>query len=97
MFPSFAADLAERVKKAGPIIIGLVGAGQMGTDLIVQIALMQGVRIGAIAVRAQRKNAVDAALLAGHGQPTLSRHRVHPPWTVSSSWGSSLYALISTY
>ena len=38
MFSSFAADLAERVKKAGPVIIGLVGAGQMGTDLIVQIA-----------------------------------------------------------
>ena len=71
MFSSFAADLAERVKKTGPIVIGLVGAGQMGTDLIVQIALMQGVRIGAIAVRAQRQNAVDAALLAGHSPADL--------------------------
>jgi predicted homoserine dehydrogenase-like protein len=71
MFPSFATDLAERVKKAGPIVVGLVGAGQMGTDLIVQIALMQGVRIGAIAVRAHRQNAVDAALLAGHSPTGL--------------------------
>jgi predicted homoserine dehydrogenase-like protein len=71
MFPSFAADLAQRTDMAGPITVGLVGAGQMGTDLIVQIALMQGMRIGAIAVRSQRQNAVDAALLAGHSQGDL--------------------------
>jgi predicted homoserine dehydrogenase-like protein len=71
MFPSFAADLAERAKTAGPIVVGLVGAGQMGTDLIVQIALMQGLRIGAIAVRARRQNAVDAVLLAGHSRGDL--------------------------
>ena len=29
--------------------VGLAGAGQMGTDLIVQIALMPGLRLGAIA------------------------------------------------
>src|SRR6516165_6849969 len=71
MFPSFAADLAERTSRAGPITVGLVGAGQMGTDLIVQIALMQGMRVGAIAVRTQRQNAVDAAVLAGHSRDDL--------------------------
>ncbi|MBV9566591.1 MAG: homoserine dehydrogenase [Hyphomicrobiales bacterium] len=71
MFPSFAADLAERTSRSGPVTVGLVGAGQMGTDLIVQIALMQGMRVGAIAVRAQRQNAYDAVLLAGHGRADL--------------------------
>jgi predicted homoserine dehydrogenase-like protein len=71
MFPSFAADLAERTKKVGPIVVGVVGAGQMGTDLIVQIALMQGIRVGAITVRARSQNAVDAVLLAGHSREDL--------------------------
>ncbi|SEC06421.1 Predicted homoserine dehydrogenase, contains C-terminal SAF domain [Rhizobiales bacterium GAS188] len=71
MFPSFAADLAERAKTAGPIIVGVVGAGQMGTDLVVQIALMRGLRIGAIAVRARPQNAIDAALLAGYHRGDL--------------------------
>jgi predicted homoserine dehydrogenase-like protein len=43
----------------------------MGTDLIVQIALMQGMRVGAVAVRTQRQNAVDAAVLAGHSHADL--------------------------
>ena len=71
MFPGFAADLAERTRTRGPIVVGLVGAGQMGTDLIVQIGLMKGIRIGAVAVRTQPRNAVAAALLAGHGLDDL--------------------------
>ncbi|PRH88565.1 homoserine dehydrogenase [Labrys okinawensis] len=66
MNPSFAADLMERARDKGPVTIGLVGAGQMGTDLIVQIALMQGIRIGAVAVRSRPQNAISAALSAGH-------------------------------
>jgi len=71
MFPSFAADLAERDERHGPIIVGLVGAGQMGTDLIVQIALMKGIRIGAVAVRTRPQNAISAALSAGHERSAL--------------------------
>jgi len=60
-----AAELAARMEKSGPITIGLAGAGQMGTDIVVEVALMPGVRIGAISeVRPQA--ARDAALLAGH-------------------------------
>ncbi|RUW23024.1 MULTISPECIES: homoserine dehydrogenase [unclassified Mesorhizobium] len=63
--PQFAAELLQRAEKQGPIIIGLAGAGQMGTDIVVQVALMPGMRIGAISeVRPQA--AIDAALLAGH-------------------------------
>ena len=48
----------------------VVGAGQMGTDIIVQVALMPGLRIGAIAeVRTQ--NAIDAALLSGRGRSDI--------------------------
>jgi predicted homoserine dehydrogenase-like protein len=71
MFPSFAADLAERTKSRGPIVVGLVGAGQMGTDLIVQIGLMQGIRVGAVAVRTRPQNAVAAAISAGHRREVL--------------------------
>lgn len=63
--PQFPAELQQRAQQHGPITIGLAGAGQMGTDIIVQVALMTGMRIGAVAeVRPQ--SAVDAALLAGH-------------------------------
>ncbi len=44
----FAAELAARAEKSGPITIGLAGAGQMGTDIVVQTALMPGLRVGAI-------------------------------------------------
>ena len=59
-----AAELSERAKVHGPITIGLAGSGQMGTDIVVQVALMPGVRIGAISeVRLQ--NAIDAAVMSG--------------------------------
>jgi len=63
--PQLAAELLRYQEKNGPVTIGLAGAGQMGTDIVVQVALMPGMRIGAISeVRPQA--AIDAALLAGH-------------------------------
>jgi predicted homoserine dehydrogenase-like protein len=68
--PQFAAELVERAKTQGPVTIGLAGAGQMGTDIVVQISLMPGLRIGAISeVRPQA--AIDAALLAGHDRADI--------------------------
>ncbi|MGX9146143.1 NAD(P)H-dependent oxidoreductase [Mesorhizobium sp. 128a] len=68
--PQFAAELLQRAEAQGPITIGLAGAGQMGTDIIVQVALMPGMRIGAISeVRPQA--AIDAALLAGHDRSDI--------------------------
>ncbi len=65
--PYFYKELTERAAERGPIIIGLAGAGQMGTDIIVQVSLMPGVKIGAVAeVRPQV--AIDAVLLAGHAR-----------------------------
>jgi predicted homoserine dehydrogenase-like protein len=63
--PYFADELIARAKEYGPVTIGLAGAGQMGTDIVVQASLMPGVRIGAISeVRPQ--SALDALKLAGH-------------------------------
>jgi predicted homoserine dehydrogenase-like protein len=78
MFPSFAGDLAARVERAGQITVGLVGAGQMGTDLIVQIALMAGLRVGAVAVRSRVDNAFAAALSAGHDRDRLVEAATSP-------------------
>jgi predicted homoserine dehydrogenase-like protein len=68
--PQFATELLQRAEEHGPITIGLAGAGQMGTDIVVQVALMQGMRIGAISeIRPQA--AIDAALLAGHDRSDI--------------------------
>ena len=66
----FGSDLLQRAQARGGIVIGLAGAGQMGTDIVVQVAQMPGLRIGAIAeVRPQQ--AIDAALLAGHDRANI--------------------------
>lgn len=43
-----AKDLAQRADGGRPIRIGLVGAGEMGTDIVSRVSQMQGVEIGAI-------------------------------------------------
>lgn len=44
-----ARDLDERAKSGRPIRIGLIGAGEMGTDVVARVAHMKGIEIGAIA------------------------------------------------
>jgi predicted homoserine dehydrogenase-like protein len=46
-----AHDLRERGKTGKPIRIGLIGSGEMGTDLVTQVAHMEGIEIGAIVTR----------------------------------------------
>ncbi|MDR6954582.1 putative homoserine dehydrogenase-like protein [Ancylobacter sp. 3268] len=65
-----AAELDRWTQAHGPVTIGLAGAGQMGTDLVVQVALMPGVRIGAIS-EIDGQAAIDAALMAGHARSDL--------------------------
>lgn len=43
-----AKDLAARAESGKPIRIGLVGAGEMGTDIVSRVAHMRGIEIGAI-------------------------------------------------
>ncbi len=44
-----ARDLQERGKSGKPIRIGLIGSGEMGTDIVTRVAHMDGIEIGAIA------------------------------------------------
>lgn len=45
-----AADLARRAEKLGrPIRVGLIGSGEMGTDIVTQCAQMTGITVAAIA------------------------------------------------
>ena len=66
-----AKDLKARADSGKPIRIGLVGSGEMGTDIVTQVAHMPGIEIGAISelrIPAAGK-AVDIAFReAGHWQ-----------------------------
>ncbi|NOZ31648.1 MAG: homoserine dehydrogenase [Alphaproteobacteria bacterium] len=45
------AKLAARAETGTPIRVGVVGCGEMGTDLVTQIGLMTGIEIGGIVTR----------------------------------------------
>ncbi|MBW3096695.1 NAD(P)H-dependent oxidoreductase [Pseudohoeflea coraliihabitans] len=70
-----ARDLDERGKSGKPIRIGLIGSGEMGTDIVTQVAHMSGLEIGAISelnLPAATK-AVDIAYReAGHARDVTS-------------------------
>ncbi len=70
MSTSLLAQLRERAEQHGPINIGLAGAGQMGTDIVVQVALMTGMRIGGVFER-RPGAARAAALMAGHADEDI--------------------------
>ncbi|TKT74163.1 NAD(P)H-dependent oxidoreductase [Aquamicrobium sp. LC103] len=44
-----AQDLARRAQEGRPVRVGLVGCGEMGTDIVTQIARMKGIEVAAIA------------------------------------------------
>jgi predicted homoserine dehydrogenase-like protein len=67
---ALVAELRARAERGRPVTVGLAGAGQMGTDIVVQLALMPGLRLGAVA-EIERPNAVNAALLAGHERGSI--------------------------
>jgi len=60
-----AHDLKVRSENHQPIRIGIIGAGEMGTDLVTQIMLMDGIEIGAIATR--RPIAAHEAIKIAYG------------------------------
>ncbi|MEW7009008.1 MULTISPECIES: NAD(P)H-dependent oxidoreductase [unclassified Lentilitoribacter] len=68
--PYFAEQLIAYAAENGPVTIGLIGAGQMGKDLAVQVALMSGIRIGGISVT-RAENALGALHLAGHSDEDI--------------------------
>ncbi|MDA8870987.1 Gfo/Idh/MocA family oxidoreductase [Rhizobiaceae bacterium] len=59
-----AADLARRAEQGHEVRVSIIGAGQMGTDLILAIDRMPGMRIANIVDRSL-KRAPDALVMAG--------------------------------
>ena len=62
-----AAELRARDAEKGPVTIGLAGAGQMGTDIVVQVGLIPGVRIGAVS-EIRIGSAVDAIVMSSRAR-----------------------------
>lgn len=61
-----AAELAALEDSGRAIRIGLVGVGEMGTDIVTQVALMKGLRVTVIAVRdPAKRHAQEAFVIAG--------------------------------
>ncbi|WP_375638764.1 MULTISPECIES: NAD(P)H-dependent oxidoreductase [unclassified Bartonella] len=58
-----AHDLKQRAENHPPIRIGLIGCGEMGTDLLSSIAHMDGITVAAVATRTPSR-IFDAATLA---------------------------------
>jgi len=64
-----ARDLAKHAQNGKPIRLGIIGAGEMGTDLVTQVMLMDGIEIAAIAAR--RPVTAFAALVIAYGNDGL--------------------------
>jgi predicted homoserine dehydrogenase-like protein len=60
-----ARDLAVRAEGGKPIRIGVIGSGEMGTDLVTQGSLMPGIEIAAIATR--RPHTAREAMTIAYG------------------------------
>ncbi len=58
------SELKSRADEGRPVTIGLAGCGQMGTDLVVQLMRIPGLRLGAVA-EMRPPQAKAAAALAG--------------------------------
>jgi predicted homoserine dehydrogenase-like protein len=69
--PNLEEALLLRQRKGRPVRIGLVGCGQMGTDILVQTSLMQGICV--VACAATRPENVAAAVKMGgtHHKPRI--------------------------
>jgi predicted homoserine dehydrogenase-like protein len=61
--PNLEEALQERHRRGRPVRIGLVGCGQMGTDILVQTSLMQGIVV--VACAATRPENVAGAVKMG--------------------------------
>jgi predicted homoserine dehydrogenase-like protein len=63
-----AADLARRLEETGrPIRVGLIGSGEMGTDIVTQCQQMTGITVAAIA-EINLDSAKKALRTAGRGE-----------------------------
>lgn len=66
----FARDLARRADEGRPVRIGVIGSGEMGTDLVTQCMLMKGVRLAAISTR--RPHTAREAIRIAYGDEAMA-------------------------
>jgi predicted homoserine dehydrogenase-like protein len=71
-----ARDLAARAESGKPIRIGVIGSGEMGTDLVTQGALMRGIEVCAIATR--RPHTAREAMVIAFGDEDRAREASTP-------------------
>jgi len=65
-----AAVLATRDASENPVRVGLIGAGEMGTDIVTQISLMKGIEISVLSVL-RAEHAFRAIEIAGLSADTF--------------------------
>jgi predicted homoserine dehydrogenase-like protein len=65
-----ARDLARRADEGRPVRIGVIGSGEMGTDLVTQCMLMKGVEVAAISTR--RPHTARAAIRIAYGDEAMA-------------------------
>ena len=66
-----ARDLARRADEGRPVRIGVIGSGEMGTDLVTQGMLMRGIEICAISTR--RPHTARQAIRISYGDEAMAR------------------------
>ncbi|WP_332698411.1 NAD(P)H-dependent oxidoreductase [Devosia sp.] len=66
-----ARELAARAETGKPIRVGVIGSGEMGTDLVTQMSLMAGIEMAAIATR--RPHTALAAMTIAYGEDSKGR------------------------
>ncbi|WP_116652647.1 NAD(P)H-dependent oxidoreductase [Pelagibacterium sediminicola] len=67
-----ARDLEARAETGKPIRLGIIGSGEMGTDLVTQTMLMKGIEIAAISTR--RPHTAMAAMDIAYGEGEGKAH-----------------------
>jgi predicted homoserine dehydrogenase-like protein len=65
-----ARDLARRADASNPVRIGVIGSGEMGTDLVTQCMLMKGVELVAMSTR--RPHTARAAIRIAYGDEAMA-------------------------
>ncbi len=71
-----ARELAERASANRPVRIGVIGSGEMGTDLVTQGMLMPGISVCAISTR--RPHTARNAIRVAYGDETMAREADTP-------------------
>ncbi|TIQ02422.1 MAG: homoserine dehydrogenase, partial [Mesorhizobium sp.] len=65
-----ARDLARRAAEGRPVRIGVIGSGEMGTDLVTQGMLMPGISVAAISTR--RPHTARDAIRIAYGDDAMA-------------------------